>query len=345
VTRFYLAIGLYLAASFVFIKYLLPYFLPFLLGFFFALALDWMVTRMEKWRIPRSVGAAVSLLLVGGGLVLFLTLALSRLVAELSGLVSALPLSFAAWREMRDEFFLFLERSFRTLPPWVRGAMDQQLSGIYGALQGFLLSTLNVLQGWLLRGVPGFAILVILSALTTYLVSRDKRLIRDFILSLFPPLWRRGIMQVKSEVMGSTLGLIKTQFVLVSLTFFVTLLGLSLLGIPYALTISFLAGILDILPVVGPAIIFVPWVVVLFLTGQYMTGVWIAVLYGSVALLRALAHPYVLGGTLGLHPLAALLSLYLGARLFGPAGLIWGPLVLVVLKAAISSGLLPRPEA
>jgi predicted PurR-regulated permease PerM len=152
-------------------------------------------------------------------------------------------------------------------------------------------------------------------------------------------------MQVKAEVMGSTLGLLKTQFVLVSLTFFVTLLGLTLLGVPYALTISFLAAILDVLPVVGPAIIFLPWAVGLFLTGQYMTGVWIAVLYGSIALLRALAHPYVLGGTLGLHPLAALLSLYLGARLFGPAGLIWGPLILVVLKAAIRSGLLPRPEA
>ncbi len=342
-TRFYLAIGLYLAASFVFIKYFLPYLLPFLLGFFFALALDRLVTRLEGWRIPRSVGAALALVLVGGGFVLFLVFSLSRLVEELSGLVSTLPLYFAAWMERREELFLWLERVFRSLPPWVRGALDQQLGGIYGALQSFLLSALNLLQGWLVRGVPGFAVLVLLSAFTTYLVSRDKRLIRDFILSLAPSPWRRGILQVKAEVMGSTLGLIKTQLVLVFLTFFVTLLGLTLLGVPYALTVSILAGVLDVLPVVGPALIFLPWAAVLFLTGQYMAGVWIAVLYGTIAIFRAWAHPYVLGGTLGLHPLAALFSLYVGAKLFGPAGLIWGPLVLVVLKAAIRSGLLPPP--
>ena len=79
-------------------------------------------------------------------------------------------------------------------------------------------------------------------------------------------------------------------------------------------------------------------------------GVSVLVIWAVSALVRQIAEPKIIGKNIGLHPLAALISVYVGAKIFGVAGLFFAPIVAVGIKAAISlvykkriDDLSPRP--
>jgi predicted PurR-regulated permease PerM len=52
-------------------------------------------------------------------------------------------------------------------------------------------------------------------------------------------------------------------------------------------------------------------------------------------------EPKIVGQSIGLHPLVTLLSMFIGARLFGGLGLIMGPVFVVVFKTFQKSGIIP----
>ena len=102
------------------------------------------------------------------------------------------------------------------------------------------------------------------------------------------------------------LGYLRAQLILMLITMGQTLLGLYLLGIDYALLITLIVGFLDLLPVLGPGLIFVPWIVMAFLMNDLRLAVSLLVLYGIISIVRQLIQPKVVGDNIGIHPLETL---------------------------------------
>lgn len=330
----------FLLASFAFFTYVLPFVFPFVLALFLAVFIDPAVAGLERMRLPRSVGAAVVIVAVLGLAAFVLVVGMVRLGLELVDLMGSLPVGYQQLVDLAGAATDLLGQFSATLPPVLKQVLDRQLTGTYQAVVGILNGVLASLQN-LLAALPGLAMVFLITAIATYLISRDKVVIRSFLLGWVPREWRTGVIAIKADVLASTVGLIKAQAVLVFLTFLVVLGSLSILGVRYALTMAVLAALLDVLPVLGPSLLFIPWAIYAFLAGDASLAVWLLVLYGAVALVRGVAQPYVIGERLGLHPLTVLVALYLGVKVWGAAGFIYGPLVAIVLKAAMASGLLP----
>lgn len=342
VLRAYGTLLAYLLASFLFLKFLLPFVLPFVLALFLANLIDPAVNWLEeRWRVPRGVGAALVIAFLLASLAVGGVLALSRLGLELITLSRSLPSAYLEVADLAGRVADQVGRFSESLPPALKATLNRQLEGMYRMAQNLLAGGLGVLQGWF-QALPGAGMVALVTAIATYLVSRDKALIRRFLLGLAPRGWRRGLVSIKDELLASTVGLVKAQAVLVLLTFVVILAGLTILGTPYALSASIGSALLDVIPVLGPALIFVPWAAYALLQGNVSMALALLLIYGSVSVVRAIAQAYVIGGRIGLHPLATLLALYLGVGVFGAAGFIYGPLVAIVLKAAVAAGLLPR---
>ncbi len=339
--RVYAGLAAYFVLAFLFLKYAMPFLLPFVLAAFLAVLIDPAVSAMEaRWRLPRSLGAALVILVLLTVLTVLTVVGLSRLGAELLNLSASLPTVYERLTEAAGRAAEFMGRVSAGLPPVLRDALDRQTAGIVNSAQGLVQALLAWLQT-VLASLPGLLMIFLITGIATYLASRDKRLLSRFLLQWTPPAWRGGVLTVKSDLTVSTVGLIKAQFVLVLLTFLVILAGLTWLGTPYALTLSVLSAFLDVLPVLGPALIFIPWSGWALLNGEAELAVFLLALYGAVALIRGVAQPYVIGERLGLHPLTVLVALYLGFRAFGPTGFVYGPLMAIVLKAAMAAGLLP----
>ena len=99
--------------------------------------------------------------------------------------------------------------------------------------------------------------------------------------------------------------------------------------------IAVLVALLDLLPVLGSGAVLLPWSAVAFLSRDVRTGVGMLVLWGVITLVRQIAEPRIVGGSLGLHPLLALAGMYVGFRLFGAVGLVLGPCAIVTGKVLL----------
>lgn len=92
-----------------------------------------------------------------------------------------------------------------------------------------------------------------------------------------------------------------------------------------------LAGCLDILPFIGTGIVLVPMSIWLFLGGNYVQMSVCLALYAACVVIREFLEPKLIGDKMGVAPVLMLLGIYAGIRLFGAAGIVEGPLALIVI--------------
>ncbi|MDI3521910.1 MAG: hypothetical protein PWR31_270 [Bacillota bacterium] len=316
------------------LRYLLPFVLPFALGAFLAAMLEPAVNWLEvRLRLPRAWAAGcalVSAVTVVGGAAFYLTLHLAADIAEMRHL---LPSYSQGMVQTLQELAARTQAVYLHLPePLLRMAEENipRLYGMAGAILKYLLTALG--------SVPELLVIFILSCVAAYFLSRDKKAVQQLALHFLPAGSEARLATLEHEVVRSLVGLLWAQLVLVTITTLTVIVGLRLLGIRYAVFLGLVSGLLDILPVLGPTLIFFPWVVGAFLTGQRVLALGLVAVYVAMNIVRQGLQAKIIGSRTGLHPLLVLASLYLGVKLFGPSGLIVGPLTVIVLRALLKAG-------
>jgi predicted PurR-regulated permease PerM len=100
-------------------------------------------------------------------------------------------------------------------------------------------------------------------------------------------------------------------------------------------------GFLDILPILGPGALFVPWSLWEIASGNGSFGFELLVLYGIIVIVRQVLEPKIVADSIGLHPLATLVGMFVGLKAAGVMGMFLGPVILVLFQALRRAGLLP----
>lgn len=314
-------------------------FLPFILAVVIAVLIDPVVDWLTyKKHLKRGLAVAITLVILLGLVIIFLVFIISRLVFELNDLYRAFPAYSNYLMNYGVQVFEQVRNfiSNNPLPMEAQNALRVSLQMIMDELGNLVSFSTNFLFG-LLTGLPGFVTIIIVSALATFFVSRDKHLITRLLYRLIPSKYAHPTSMIISDVSSALVGFFRAQTILISITGIQTVVGLYILGFEYALTVGIMVGLLDLLPILGPGTVFVPWVTVYFLLGQYSLGIKLLILYGLLVGVRQLIEPKIIAQNIGLHPLATLMALYLGLKFLGVAGIIIGPFLVIVLKAMFKS--------
>ncbi len=327
-----------LGAIYLFLRYVMSYVLPFVLGIFLAFMLEPVVagiTRRTGIRRSKASLAAVFLLVLV--LVSVVTWAVTRIAAEISDLYRKLP-------EYRVEFDRVIAEALRVagdisdqLPEPLARSLQEQWNRLYS-----LLTALVSGAGLFVKSVPSFLITVVFTFLSTYFILRDRSSISGFARVAVPPGAFASLKNVEIDILGGVAGFVRAQALLITLTMILNVIALTFIGSRYAVALGLLLALLDTLPLVGPGLIYLPWIAYQLAWGSIGTGVSLLVLYGSVSLLRQVAQTHLVGREMGLHPLVALMSVYVGFRMFGAAGLVYGPLTAILIKGLWASNVIPH---
>lgn len=326
-----------MAFGFVLLTRVLPYVLPFVLSIVVAVIIEPAVLWLcRKTKVSRGVAVALVLCVTFGTLLTVLGIALSRLMTELFELAGSLPQYYREAVRLIEEVLYMVGEFTQTLPTPLKQLLDQQVGRLYIALERVLVS---ILDG--LKGLPPVLGVLVVTLISTFFMSRDKDLLLGTLVKLAPDLAGSRVTKARREVLESTVGLLKAQMVLVTITAVFVTCVLWLMGIDYALVLGLAIGILDILPVVGPGVVFVPWVAYNLVFGDVVLGLMLLAVYGGISIVRQVLEAKIIGERIGIHPLVTLLALYLGLQLFGAKGILIGPLVAVLLKAVVNTGILP----
>lgn len=330
----------FLAVSYVAIRFLLPYLFPFVVALVLAEVLEPVVRQADRWpRVPRGVVVAVTLLLFLSALCGLLTWGIAALVTELGHLNDNLPDLMTRGEAVLQGLLLSVSNLQRNLPEAVQALLQESMGSLQQSMQQWLPEVRTGLKA--VATVPRVLADLLVAGIATFFISRDRRLLGHFFRRLLPPLWQQRIERVHTDLIVSAWRYLRGQMVLVALTTIITTIGLWLIGAPYVLVLGLVIGIADLLPVVGPTLILLPWIVYSLAVGETSFGLQLLLLFGVITVMRQVMETRVVGDSLGLHPLAVLVTLYLGFQVFGPAGIFLGPLLALVLKVMIHAGLVP----
>jgi len=333
-----LAAAAVVAVGVVVLKYLFPVLVPFLIAVFLTVLIDPLVRFLEvRLRFSRAFAVLVSMLGVFAALGLIVTAIIIRLVTELTVLSTALPATLKAVQGTLLGLFNQAMILYGRLDPTVASYVQQAFGSFAKSLSALIAALVNSLL-YFTTAVPGLVVVLVVSLLATFFLSRDRRAVAAFVFGLFPAPVGDQLRRVSREAAGAVLAYLKAQLILVGITTALSILGLYLIGAKYAVSVGLLVGFCDLVPL-GPAVIYVPWTAWAFFTGAAVLGIKLALLYGVIFAVRQLFESRIVAANLGLHPLAVLVAMYAGLKIMGFPGILLGLLTVIVLKALTRSGI------
>lgn len=338
-------IGVFLAYYYVIpalagtLRFIIPAFLPFILAYIIAELIDPPVSFLEKrYKLNRGFTVLAVLLLSFGGLTAGVVWVISRLTVELIKLSKYLP-------QLSNELTSYLLELFNRLTDLYfslglnYNVSEQILSNIPRNIER-LINQFTSLLGQLLTGsfyllslVPEVLLIIIFTLMAAYFIARDKKRIVKKVISVLPSRTGKILESTLKEVGGALIGFLQAQFVLMLVTFFLTLFGLYFMGIEFALTIAILASLFDVLPVLGPGAIFITWAIWEVFNQNIRLALGLIILYILLTVIHQLLQPKIVSTNVGIHPLEALLGIYVGLKIFGVLGVLVGPILIIIIKA------------
>jgi len=319
-------------------------FLPFLLAFVMAAVFNPIVCIMQsKWKISRVVS---SILLVAVALLLILALigwfvyALAReivgLAQNIDGIMDGINNSIAI---LNDNFLWMLEVAPEGTEEMITGMTDTfmvwlQSQGTVFA-DAVIAQTINVTTN-----LGGGVISVVIFILSCYFITADYPRITTVLKNFLGPTIFEGYSAFKDASLFALGRYLRAQVLLALGVFVFSLIGLLIIGQDFALLLAFILGLIDFLPLVGTAVLLVPWGIIELVSGSTFTGIYLFSMSLLIFIFRRLIEPKVVSTQTGLPPLAALISIYIGMQFMGLIGLILGPIVAMIIVSLFKAGLL-----
>ncbi len=171
-----------------------------------------------------------------------------------------------------------------------------------------------------LRIGAGIVDVFFIFVLAIYLLASAPQ-VRRWVLNVVVPKDRRGeIERIEAEAARLFGSYIRGQLLLGLIVGSITGIAYVVLGVPYAVFLGVLAGMLELVPIAGPVIAGIVAAIVA-LTQPFPLVVWVVLVAIAVQQLENnLLVPRISGAAVGLHPLAALLSVLVGVELAGVIG-------------------------
>lgn len=328
--------------AFLILRFVLPAVMPFIFGLLIALAVDPPVRGLAKrFDLKRRPTGILMLLIFYAAIGMLATVLVVRLVVAVGETSKALP---AFWRDTLEPalgvVFEYLNRAAERLDRVFgqgSGIFADDFGGFLSSVKSSLGKTISDISVKLLTrvsgfaaGIPGVVVQVIFAVISSFFFTVDLESILSFLKTHLPTS-AAGILSKLKKSSLKTLGRYIRSYALIMLITFAELsLGLLLVGVGHPFAAAFAIALFDILPVLGTGGILIPWAAIRLLSGDIRRAVGLLVLWGIISVVRNIIEPKIVGKQVGLHPLATLISMYVGTKLFGVIGLFLLPIGLSV---------------
>ena len=336
-------VGILLILAYFTLKYLAGMLMPFIIGFLVAAILNTPVRRISKrLKLSKHFVAICAVLVFYTTAVALLVLVLIKLFVAAGELFEYLPSFYNnTVSPLLSDFFDFTEELVAKFDKGAVGGYSTLFSDVELSL-GSAISALSVkVLGYIssfASNLPMIVLEVVLAVISTFFFAADYGYITGFLVSLLPSGAKERFCEIKKCLFGVMLKYLRSYSLILLVTFGELTLGLTLARTKNIFFTSLVIALLDILPVIGTGAVLVPWGIFEMLGGDFHSGIILLVLYAVITVVRNIIEPKIVGKEVGLHPTLTLISMFVGARLFGFVGLFGFPVGLSVLKGLDDCG-------
>jgi predicted PurR-regulated permease PerM len=336
------------------------------IGFVVAYILNPVVEALGRIRVRRSV-ATVLVYLALLQVFVFGSILVAQVVGELARFINLIPTAVESLGEQFARLGTWTEGIVERMPPIVTDFLDERLGvqpdgGEIGtqaqdriarvletAVQNLLQLFERLLEegpSALLSGATSIvsttlqAFLILLAgAYFLYDFPRFTANVRRFV----PVRWRSVSNDLIAKADRAVGGYLRGQLLITTVLGIMIWIGLSLIGIPLATAISFLAAIFNLVPYLGPIVGVIPAVLLGFTVGPWAAVLAVVVFVVANQLEGNVLSPLILSRSVDLHPVTVLLAIMAGLGLLGLVGALLAVPTVAMVKVVLEDYLLTRP--
>lgn len=282
-----------------------------------AAAIDPSITTLERRGVPRNFGIAIIFISILAVITLILLLLVPLVIDQLEQLTKTLP----------D----LIQKASNVFRNSQESALVQNLQQ---GLSSFTATFGNLSRG-VFSGVVGFFgglfSLIGILVLTFYLTMEEKGL-RHVAYDIAPVKYRPYMAQLFNRVEERLGRWLRGQLTLGLIIAVMTFVGLTILKVKFALVLALIAGVTELVPIVGPLIGAVPAIIVA-MSQNPILGLWVAGLY--LIIQQTENHfivPRVMSKAAGLNPVIVIVALLVGAKIAGLVGVILSVPTIIIIN-------------
>ncbi|MFC4600099.1 AI-2E family transporter [Cohnella hongkongensis] len=310
---------------------------PVFLSFLIFWIIEPLARRLNRIGLPKSIATGIS--------ILFFTLVI---LAAFFGLGYIFTIQITQLADDLPKYQNLLENQVKSIAERLQNQAEALPPDIAQKLTEAAAYVTDLGANWagqFLKWLVGF-----LTSFSSFILNISIAIILAYFLSLEIESWKKlgtdrapktlkiAFEFLRNNVFKGIGAYLKAQGKLISITFLVIFAALLALGVNNAFSIALLAGILDVLPLLGINTLFIPWIVYLFIVGDLTLAIWLTALLLVVTLTRQFLEPRITGQTVGVSAFTMLAFMMVSLSLFGVAGLILAPILMILLKALYDQG-------
>lgn len=281
-----------------FLFYIKDLLLQLFIALLFTTILDPFVTKLASFKIPRGIAIISSYILILGLLGGIIALLAPPLVEQTTNFANSLPGYI----------------SQLGIPPVVSSEVNREFFTRVGSIPGQLL----VIGASLLSNIV--SVLAVLVFTFYLLLSRNK--LDEQLGNFFGTEKTEKIVDLLARLERKLGGWARGELTLMLLVGLLNYIGLTLLGMPFALPLAILAGLFEVVPYLGPIVAAIPGVLIGFGISPVI-GFGVVIMSTLVQQLENYVFvPKIMGKSVGVSPVIILLAFAIGERLAGVVGMI-----------------------
>ncbi|MGL5244210.1 MAG: sporulation integral membrane protein YtvI [Sarcina sp.] len=317
--------------SFIIFFSTLKYTLPFVLALIFTLILKKPTEFLIKKFKFKSWIASLLTTICFFGIIMSLTIILIiNLSSEIANLYTYLQTTLTQNTSSIYDYITEIEQWLSNLNININPDFWTTIESVFtnfskSLLNGAMHLTSSTLQSLfkILSYIPYVGMTIVFTLLSTYFFTKNMSSKENFIINIFPKQSSSKIGTIFSHAKKMLFHYCLSYLFLISITMIITFIGFCFLKIKYALVLSILAGLFDLLPILGTIMIYLPLIIYYFHNQSYFIAISLIALYALVVIVRQILEPKVVSTSLGINPVASLAALFIGLQLNGFMGVIY----------------------
>ena len=297
----------------------------------------YLVKPIYDYLLNKKVPKGIAILLVMVGVIVIFIMIITSLVPiiqkQLLDLVSQLPYYYQIISEQVENFmqtglFETIQEQFNKINTDFIQSITERLNGILN----FTFSGIGSVVGI----IGDIVITVMTMPVILYYLLKDGNKVIPFVTRMFPTRSQHKISVMLNEMNQQVSSYIRGQITVAICVGFTYIIGYTLIGLPYGVTIGMIAGLLTIIPYIGSIIGLTPDLIIGFVTNPTLALHVLLVFVIEQLIESRVLQPLILGSSLKMHPVTILIILLAAGKMFGLVGLLIAVPVYAVVKVFIT---------
>lgn len=321
-------VGITLAVYFV-IKYLLPYVIPFLIAYILVHLLNPVTEAIRKklpWKKSVIVSILLSILLV---ICTFLFYGLyCMLLSQIKKIAMNFEYYYACFCNIIDECCLMAEKSLGIRVDEVRDFVYSSIDSATQQIRVYIIPGVLNYSMQYLKKLADAGLFLLMLFVSVILLMKDYDEMKE---KLEQYRWYRHFHNITQRMWKQGGMYMKAQMIIILIIIVLCTAGLWALGNPYFLVLGIVIGLMDALPFIGTGTVLVPMAVFYLFKREFQMVAGYLGLFLLTYIMREFLEPRLIGAKLGVYPFVMIVVVYAGLYLYGPAGVLFGPVTLLTV--------------